>query len=603
MGFTKLMSLFNTLDDDQKIIVRQLRALATQVPPEEAKTIRVTLSMNHAFPEVHAGFLEVCEHIHSGTRATFPTIGVPEYGNFPKDKDTVRSPWEWINMRAPVPMVPIPVYDTYSSLHEFGVQQSICAIMTDWEGQTELQKLSQGPHKAAVYAVDELAVIALNFSEGCRTRINGKPEGKIRLPDELDITATFKVPGMSDATKFTAYHEARMVGLPPHDAFFIVTSHPLKWFGDAANDSSNSRADHATVGVIWPHMNSFLLSSVLQTLNVLPLPRYERWHPLVLCQDLASSEEEDTMQGIDVPDELKNEAIQWARSAMAWNPEQLKVFDAIHHAKGGIVACTGIAGTGKTTIQMVLAILFVKLGGRALCTAPANSNGDHLVRAMIDFAETISGLKTRIYRVYSASRKVPLEEMSSQQAMYRRAGHQGGHVSNLASLQFSMWAIKNQKKVGAWDCSIENGVLKEAEKGELEWKTHLFGRDANGVGVGEVENVWEVFRACHSKCSQKGYGALTADECLRYSASFSMCKDHLIALADIIITTNGNARCGELTQCWGTASTMHPEIKVKAFGIFMDEVAKEQEVNIWNVLTSDGLPKEPDLVVLFGDPK
>lgn len=291
------------------------------------------------------------------------------------------------------------------------------------------------------------------------------------------------------------------------------------------------------------------------------------------------------------------------RNVVGWNNEQMQVLNALHSAKGRVIACTGIAGTGKTTLQMVLALLFVKLGGRALCTAPANSNGDHLVKNMTEFAHDIIGLKARIYRLYSASKGIGLREMTKQQASHRRAGHASGNVSGLSEFNFSVWARKNQDKVNAWDCSVENAVLEEVKKGELRWVTTIEYTSHSEEKVYKTLEVWSAFRKHFEQDLQGRFDWRDGDLKKEYEALYEACKGHLTTLADVITTTNGNSRAKELVKFWARASELHEEIEVNALGLFLDETAKDQEINVWNVITSDGLPKEPDVVVLFGDPK
>lgn len=595
-GFGKIADLSDRLTNSQKEILSLLRSLTLLRQEPRSGKIRLL--------ESHPEFEKIRDYLPGGKKPLLATIGVPEYTNFPNGPEACRKPLNWIRLKIPNPMVPLPGCTTYSSLHEFQAQQRVGAVMTDLEGSLELQPLRRDglTHQARIYEVQGFAVVGLDLNRRCRIKVNGKSR-KIRLPHELEITATFlEAAGL--VYEFRGYHDARMTGLPRHDAFFVVTSHtPHDFRHSITDDPLDNTSSTWTVCNLKPHKNRFLLDSILRTISLLPNERFKAWHPFVLCQSFETLKEVDVLKDIKVPEEKKADAIKWARNAVAWNTEQLQVLDALHCAKGRVIACTGIAGTGKTTLQMVLALLLLKLGGRALCTAPANSNGDHLVKNMVEFAHHIIGQKARIYRLYSASKGIGIQQMTRQQAAYRRTGHSAGNVSDLNDFQFTAWARKNQDKVNAWDCSVEVAVLEEVKKGELHWVTTIEYDNRSGTKVRKTLDVWSEFRKHYEEAVQGRFNWGNHELKKEYEKLYEACKGHLIMLADVIITTNGNSRASELVHFWARASELREEIEVKALGLFLDETAKDQEINVWNVITSDGLPKEPDVVVLFGDPK
>lgn len=150
--------------------------------------------------------------------------------------------------------------------------------------------------------------------------------------------------------------------------------------------------------------------------------------------------------------------------------------------------------------------------------------------------------------------------------------------------------------------------LDEAEKGELSFQACL-SPDQRGESAGLLEDVWDVLRQCLQADQEGKFKWQDKEAKDKFTRAYEKCKGHLIALTDIIITTNGNAQCRELIDHWGRAEELYGKLQqhgvqeVKAVGIFIDEVAKEQELSIFNTLCSPAMPREADLVAFFGDPK
>lgn len=247
-----------------------------------------------------------------------------------------------------------------------------------------------------------------------------------------------------------------------------------------------------------------------------------------------------------------------------------------------------------------MALYFVKLGGRAFCTATGNTNADHLANAMVELSTEVHGMKLRVYRIYSTSRSVGLKDLSPAHALHKVVGHVGGKVTNLSGLKFALLE-KKLENMEAHDYSLEQGVIQEAEKKELKHMVRPE-HDSSGTETGDLVDAWSCLRK-YLKADMDGkFDWNNKTEKKKFERCYDACKGQLIALADVIITTNGNARCRELVDYWGEAPKLFGT-KVKALGVFIDEVAKEQEINVWNTITSPALPRIPDLVVLFGDPE
>ena len=101
---------------------------------------------------------------------------------------------------------------------------------------------------------------------------------------------------------------------------------------------------------------------------------------------------------------------------------------------------------------------------------------------------------------------------------------------------------KKARKVGAMQCSLSQGVLDEAEKGELSWISNLHYRSFSRANV----NCWDLFRSCLEADKKGELDWKDRRSTDMYSAAFHECKRHLLSLADIIVCTNGNCSAGEV---------------------------------------------------------
>lgn len=146
-------------------------------------------------------------------------------------------------------------------------------------------------------------------------------------------------------------------------------------------------------------------------------------------------------------------------------------------------------------------------------------------------------------------------------------------------------------------------MLEESDKKKLTFSFQY--RDGGGRLAGPVLNAWQEFRKyLHASLANTFWS--DEDQVKKYAQVFEVCKGHLIGLADIVLTTNGNAQCSELVNYWADAYELYKGYGVKeatCLGVFIDEIGKEQEINVWNAILSKGLPRVPDFVMLLGDPK
>lgn len=148
------------------------------------------------------------------------------------------------------------------------------------------------------------------------------------------------------------------------------------------------------------------------TVSNLQESKDERWRGILLNQVHKVLEARDLTHSHGISQQAKAEADKWLQNFMAWNQEQLQVIQGIKAAKGGVVIVMGPAGTGKTLLQMALAIYFEKLGFHILALSPANSNANQLASALHKLDST------RFLRLYPSSRDHDVQNMAEDQRFH-----------------------------------------------------------------------------------------------------------------------------------------------------------------------------------------
>lgn len=193
-----------------------------------------------------------------------------------------------------------------------------------------------------------------------------------------------------------------MDNLPPHDAFFRITSEQLQFFGGSETIKVQRTAEYFDIKIDPVHISA-TLNSQLSTVMQLQMPKNKRWHDLLLNQVHDAIPEIDLTESAQVS---RPEADQWLLNFMVWNQEQLQVIKGIKTAKGGVVIVMGPAGCGKSLLQKALAVYFWLLGFHILNLAPANSNVDHAVLqlAKIKANDLPGGAALKFMRIYPSIR-------------------------------------------------------------------------------------------------------------------------------------------------------------------------------------------------------
>lgn len=592
-GFTLLPIVQHNFGDDEKEAVEILQSMATETTIE-SKHLAIFLQFQELPPADRVDFQKLIDRLPGGQGLLLPSINKAEWSNYPlhipdEEYDTVCTPGELMSMDPPNLMVPLACPLTFGSIKHFQADHLNCAIMSHWETEKLLLLFAMGDHKVALYRLNEKPVIAMNFGPYPRNAIVDMKG--FRIPNEFQMQITFSIPGVKE-TFYTAGRDPYLQGLPDHDAYFVINSHSLDYFKGQYSAPEDNPV-YRSVQKLVPHPNTFFLTSVASAMISLEKPQNHKFHPIALGNSFDSLSPIDITSGSDISDATKDGAWKWLTTYHDWNEEQRKLIDQLKCAKGGIALATGTAGTGKTTVQMAMAVYFVKMGGRAACFAASNSNVVTQLDALRELTQATLGSKIRIIRIVSASRGIGFKHMTATQALAKRVGHKRGTVSTIRGLAFVLLDRRSGKE-GPWAHTVEACMLEEAEKQEL---SHPFRyRDRSGRIVGSAFDAWKEFRR-HLEASLTEQFWENEPMVKQYAESFEACKGHLISLADIVITTNSNAQCADLERYWACVTD------IKRLGVFVDEVGKEQEITVWNAILSKGLPRAPDFCLLLGDPQ
>lgn len=401
------------------------------------------------------------------------SISRPEYAAFGHDteintdKHHLNKPWQL--MAAGFPMVPFDALDTFTSVKEAAVWLTYSAFCSYIEEKLSLELWAEAPHKTALFRLGhyDLPIIAVRFDKD-HVRLGSSTEEKqLRLPRELHVEAStdpFTYPDDSDSNGFRAADRSLVRGrlsdissIPTFDAFFeVLNDDGFNFLKGPPHRYELTDVGKQSRNLKWlyfkPHFKSFTFDSLMGTSRWLQSSG-ERWHDILLNQDIRSLEVKDMTEEL-----LANhvrEADNWMSSWKPWNPEQREVLSAVHATKGGMVIVKGIAGTGKTLLQSVLSIYFARLGFKVLVSPPSNSNANHTAVELAIASQhehappRIVGPTSPIWkgknvtpisespslcRVFASSLGNGIERTSKGQAQYAQPFHEDGATSTLVSL-------------------------------------------------------------------------------------------------------------------------------------------------------------------------
>lgn len=187
---------------------------------------------------------------------------------------------------------------------------------------------------------------------------------RTKLPQGLHAKMRFTLPNTRGETVVDSYLDSEVRALPKHDAYFVITSCLARPFGRYAQ-KPNAPTFRPMKVRFTPHINRFALSSQLKSIAQLcakavnPGSRLENWQQVLLNQLHDSLPEVDLIE----------------------NDEKKGVLAGMKMSRGRFNIIHGVAGTGKTLLQMALTRFMVMLGYKCIACSPANENADQITVA------------------------------------------------------------------------------------------------------------------------------------------------------------------------------------------------------------------------------
>lgn len=271
----------------------------------------------------------------------------------------------------------------------------------------------------------------------------------------------------------------------------------------------------------------------------------------------------------------------------------MAAIESLRASRGGLSLIMGPAGTGKTLVQLAMAVFAHEIGFHVLAVAPANSNADHFARLLGDFAEKLG------IRLYPSSRDLDLRDMNPQQASSRQVGHTDGAAADVYDLinVLSELGKERTRLANAREYDVQHAVIRAADAGQEHLMRRL--RNSRTGAIGNTVDIWEVFRECLEKV-RSSEDVLKEEDMDLLSSNYAACKGHIIGKSRFLITTTGNAACSELLEYWAKGDHGVP---CRGVMVFIDEAAKDVELNLWIPMVCNGWDHKVVGVVMFGDDK
>lgn len=594
-GFNNASRFSALMGSEEEEVIKLLRSY---LQPEEVKEMKLELHEEFLSSSQKAELRQVRSRLPGGNKQLLSSIGITEYNAFGPDSNwfysaqgSLRKPAQVLEGAAPHPMVPLAGPDTFSTKKEAAVQLACGASISNEEELQALRLWAKPLHLGKLYNYGNFPVVGVKFSQFGRLG-SATAEIHYRLPRTLSTRMTFTVPNTRNLICVAGFLMSDVSALPKHDAHFMISSHPLRYFSDQVPDLLD---DHAKeFGIKFdPHTNNSTFCSQLETVAQLQEKRNTRWTDILLNQAHDAIPDIDLTEHQDPTAAL--EAYLWLRNWMEWNAEQMQVIQGIKKAKGGVLIVMGPAGTGKTLLQEALAIFFYKLGFHILALAPANSNANHLAKQMHKIAEDV---QVELRRLYPSSKEMGVEKVNERQTAERKAGYQAG-----SSLSFSelLIALEELDHRGFFNnpYGVVEQVIDIAENHKLELFRRL--KDEHGSAK-DIENVWEVLRGFIASYRAGTFDPRKTGEARRFRMAYTACKGHVIGLCRFMITTTGNVRAGEMQEHWFCPEEEYG-VPRKGVIVFVDEAAKDVEVNVWSGVVCKKWAGWVKGFFMFGDDK
>lgn len=592
---------------------------------------------------------DIDQRLPGGSGQLLPSFSKPEYfalddkSTFSMSKDLLKFPHDLIKAEVPFPMVALAAQETFRTPKQAALHLGYAAYHAELEVTTAVRAWAKSTHRAAIFRIAQydVPVLAVRFAKDF-TRLSGpREEMKFKLPHEMHTLATFAGDKDEGRTRELNLVLDEVSGLPHHDAAFLILNE-----GGFARLEEQDKVVYKTDSLhpvfadidFDPRLESPTLNAYLATANKL-LERSHCWIPHLLNQNTSQLQDVDLTDGVEP--ELVREADQWLFGWRDWNPEQRQVLEDIHRAKGRMVITKGPAGTGKTTVQSAIALFFARLGFKVLVAPPSNSNASHTAldmneasaadnvdECMVSLTDGVCtpsatpsdngevptcdassdgddensihfmGITTPrnanpvTRRLFASSLSQTLQQTLQKEAQASPARSNRDSTSTAAPLAFILQCLKD-RKAGNRDHAIEQAVIDEAEKGRFK----MFGKSEGGE-IKPENDVWDLFRK-HLKAAREGTFSWNDKELSEeFAMVYQLCRGHVVAASDILVTTTGNARNSEILEHWLRGEEEYG-IPSKGVIVLLDEAYKDSELGTWNAILAPG--EKTKGVFMFGD--
>ncbi|KAK3654018.1 hypothetical protein LTR56_003453 [Elasticomyces elasticus] len=607
-GVSKLELDAHRLRDEAATIFTVLKTFLE--PGRKSRTIR--LKGFELTAEAKDELAKVSSRLPSGSGTLLPSIGpkIPEYATFGNQstihcsKEGMRKISAMLRADNKHPMVPLDCINTFSTVKEAAVQLAYSAVAAEAESREAMKLWAKVYHKATIFTVESFAVLGVRFGEF--EKLGSVNDDLLyRLPKEMSVKVLFRDPRSGQSVQVKAVLMETVAELPAHDAFFRIISVSKKYFGNGGEGSSGRRQDYFDVKFV-PTYISATYTAQLSTVGQLQNPSNQRWHKVLLNQvhdaldivDLTKPKE----PGAAISPHVRRVAEEWLAKWMQWNQEQLAVIRGIKAAKGGCIVVMGPAGTGKTLLQQALSIYFYLLGFHVLALAPANSNVDHLA-VQLGKIKSREGLPIplKFMRMFPSVRDfITPEDDNITNPEFKK--HNLEHFYDLLSALDE----RENDKTGARQYGLVQAVLHAAEHNTHSLNRRL--RSEAGRALGEPVNGWDILREFIAKWKTGGMSreelraGCDAGVMDTYRMAYSQCRAHLIGRNRFMLATTGNCKASELRQNW-YAETAEWGLKRVGVIVFVDEAAKDVEVNVWNGVMCEQWSHGVSGIIMLGDDK
>jgi hypothetical protein len=605
-GFNWIDSHAQLLDQEDRAVIDVLRSFTECGLRHQVK---LHLTGRRIGDSAKEQLNKIRERLPSGSGPLLASIGNKDYASFGGDQHTLHTsegggtlsvPSQLMSGVAPHPMVPLSCENTFGSSREAAVQLAYSAQLAEWESSEALRLWSAVKHQARLHLNHEHPLLAVYFCmfDKLGGRLLGRDRDlQFRLPHDLGCKFIITDPNRENVKyvlKGILLGSNPGVEGPdeqPPNAVFRITS---KSKGELLERFDSMLGLDFEVKIA-PHFSSFTYNQQLLTVKQLQQPRNSRWNDILLNQRHDALQSVDPTAGVSPSDKAK--ADNWLRNWKPWNHEQLTVINGITSAKGGMELVMGPAGTGKSLLQLGIAIYFYMLGYHILALAPANDNANKLAKDLLEIKDELP-FDLNFNRLFPGSRDIPVDEMSHRQAIFREAGHEGG-----AALPFRELLNKLEESSKPTEAYREYGIIESMIRiaQDRSMKLNKTLREGS-VMISSTVDAWDLVRQMISEWRDGTIDLNDHKQMEKYRVAYQGCKGQVVGKNRFMITTTGNVRSSEMLNYWFNPEHEY-KVPRKGVVVLVDEAAKDVELNVWSGIVCEKWAESVKGVWLFGDDK